>query len=86
MRDVVLQGADDQQVIAISREPGLLGEAVVVELLAGDVTERLRARVVESQPVVVSGTVRHRLRLETVNGASHESNTAHLLQRGPAGQ
>ena len=86
MRDVLLQRASDHELIAISREPGLLGEAVVVEFPADHVTDRMRARVVESQPVVVGGSVRHRLKLEAINATSRDSNAAQLLQRGPAQQ
>ena len=86
MRDVLLQRAGDHELIAISREPGLLGEAVVVEFPSDQITDRMRARVVESQPVVVGGSVRHRLRLEAIGATSHENDTDHLLQRGPAQQ
>jgi hypothetical protein len=79
MRDVVVQGAGDQEVILISREPGLLGDEVVLEFPADEVTARLHARVVESQPIVVGDAVRHRLRLEAIHSASHDSDAAHLL-------
>jgi len=66
MRDVVVQSVAHNEVIAISREPGLLGEAVTVDVSAEQPGSGMHARVVESQPVVVNGTVRHRLRLETI--------------------
>jgi hypothetical protein len=70
MRDVVVQRAGRREVIAISREPGVLGEAVTVEVPAEDAGVRIRARIVESLPMVVDGTVRHRLRLEAIGAAS----------------
>ena len=70
MRDVLVQSAARDEVIAISREPGVLGEAVTVEVSAEQPGSGVLARVVESQPVVVNGTVRHRLRLETVGAPS----------------
>ena len=85
MRDVVVQKrAGDRDVIAISREPGVLGEAVVVEVPADETTEGLKARIVESQPVVVNGTVRHRLRLEAMGAASRDGGN--VVQRGSARQ
>ena len=84
MRDVLLQRAGDHELIAISREPGLLGEAVVVEFPADQVTDRMRARVVESQPVVVGGSVRHRLKLEAIGARSRDTDADQVSQRGPA--
>ena len=66
MRDVLVEHADPNQVIAVSREPGVLGETVKVEVAAHEHRARIAARVVESQPVIENGTVRHRLRLETI--------------------
>ncbi len=86
MRDVVVQRAGDREVIAISREPGVLGESVVIEFPADDTSAGLQARVVESQPVVVNGAVRHRLRLEAIGAESRHGDAEYLLQRGPARQ
>ena len=69
LRDVLVQSADQREVVAISREPGVLGEAVTVEVSAAQTGAGVHARIVESQPVVVNGTVRHRLRLEAIGAA-----------------
>ena len=66
MRDVLFEHVNPNEVIALSREPGVLGETVKVEVSAQERSARVAARVVESQPVVENGTVRHRLRLETI--------------------
>lgn len=88
MHDVIVQRASNRELIAISREPGVLGETVVIEFAAEETAAGLRLRVVESQPVVVNGTVRHRLRLEALGGASAHSETESdhqfALQRGDA--
>lgn len=81
MRDVFVQRAGDREVIAVSREPGVLGEVVAIELPADDTSAGLQARVVESQPIVVNGTVRHRLRLQAIEASPH-GDAEHLLQRG----
>lgn len=70
MHDVVVQRAGRDEVIAMSREPGVLGEAVTVEVRAHATHSSVRARIVESLPLMVSGHVRHRLRLHTLGEAS----------------
>ena len=62
LHDVVIQSKTDGHIVAISREPGVLGESVSVQLLADDESE-LTAKILESQPIVVDGSVRHQLRL-----------------------
>jgi hypothetical protein len=71
MRDVLVQRTRDGDVIAVGREPGVVGETVALELPADDAVS-LQARVVESQPVVVNGSVRHRLRLRETDGTSDD--------------
>lgn len=85
MRDVVVQHTGNGQVIAISREPGVLGESVIIQFPADETSAGLQARIVESQPIVVNGTVRHRLRLEEISLASN-GETDDAFQRGPARQ
>jgi hypothetical protein len=86
MRDVIVQGAGDEGVVAISREPGVLGDTVVIHVPTDDAGAGLRVRVVESQPVVVDGTVRHRLRLLELEGSSARRAAADAVQRGTAPQ
>jgi len=71
MRDVLVQSVGRHEVVAISREPGVLGEIVAFEVSvsAQEPGSGMAVRVVESHPVVENGTVRHRLRLETVGAA-----------------
>lgn len=68
MREVVVQQAYGHEVIAISGEPGVLGESVTVDLEQGPTG--MFARVADSQPVVISGSLRHRLRLEATGATS----------------
>jgi hypothetical protein len=65
MREVVIQSATNDQIVAVSEQPGVLGELVSVKLAAQD-RDGLQARVLESQPIVVDGNVRHQLRLHQV--------------------
>jgi hypothetical protein len=64
-RDIGLHERYDGDWTAISREPGVLGEIVLVDLVDDGVT--VAARVVESRPVVTDGAVRHRLWLRKVD-------------------
>jgi len=65
-RDVVVQGRDGQDVVALSGEPAALGRGLSLELDG----ERRAVEVVESRPVSVDGRIRHRLRLRPVNVAA----------------
>ena len=62
-RDVVVQSTANEQILALSHEPGVLGELVFLQLPE---IGALHARVLESVPVMVDGSVRHQLRLHPV--------------------
>ena len=65
-RDVVVQQAEEGEMLAISRVPEPVGEVLTLELSQGHETERMVCRVLESRPLVIDGNVLHRLRLEAV--------------------
>ena len=71
LQDVVIQKSRPDHTIALSREPGVLGELVTVQFPNRDDTS-VWARVLESQPIVVDGNVRHRLRLHHLGEATLE--------------
>ena len=68
LRDVVVQPSSGPEVIAISREPGIVGEQLSVEVIAQDQSQSHEVQVAESRPIIVDGAVRHRLRLELISG------------------
>ena len=74
LRDVVIQSALDDHMIALSREPGVLGELVTVQFPTDNQTG-VPARVQESQPVVVAGSVRYQLRLRHVGATTSPDET-----------
>jgi len=82
MRDILVQRTGDGEIIAVGREPGVLGEAVSVAFPAAESGTSVRARVVESQPIVVDGSVRHRLRLREIDAARPSHDDAQNVQ-GP---
>ena len=69
LQDVVIQNTRPEHTIALSREPGVLGELVSVRFPHRD-DASVWARVLESQPIVVDGSVRHQLRLHHLGEAS----------------
>ena len=65
LRDIDIQSSTNGHIVAVSREPSVLGELVSVQFPT-QTSEVLRARVLDSQPVVMDGSVRHQLRLHHV--------------------
>jgi len=64
-RDVGLHERHDGDWTAISREAGVVGEVVLVDLLDEGIT--VAACIVESRPIVTNGAVRHRLWLRKLD-------------------
>ncbi len=70
MRDVIIregsQTETPEQLVIVSQQPGVLGETVLVRSPHED-DAVLTAQVLESQPIVVDGSIRHQLRLHHVS-------------------
>jgi predicted transcriptional regulator len=64
LRDVVVHWTRDNEWIALSREAGVVGESLELNLVLGRSPLRYPVRVLESCPVIIEGAVRHRLRLQ----------------------
>ena len=64
-RDIGVSEQKDGVWIATSREAGILGETVVVDVL--DARISIAARIVDSKPILTDGAVRHRLVLRRVD-------------------
>lgn len=67
--DVVVQQSERDEWIALSREAAVTGETLVLDVVltdadVGDMRQRFPVYVIDSQPVVVNGDVRHRIRLQ----------------------
>ena len=66
--DVVVQPYGKDEWIAMSREPALTGETLMLDLVANEpdgceLRERLPVCVIDSRPVILDGELRHRIRL-----------------------
>ena len=75
LRDVVIQRTDDNELHALSQVPGMAGEEMSLDLMGAGSTLGLKVKVIDSRPVMVSGAVRHRIRLALL-GASAEVTEA----------
>jgi hypothetical protein len=64
-RDIGLHERYDGDWTAISREAGVRGEIVLVDLVDDGIT--VVARIVDSKPVVADGAIRHRLWLRKLD-------------------
>jgi hypothetical protein len=73
LRDVVVNRTSRDEVMAVSQAPGVVGETLTLDLMGGGVAVALRVRVVESRPVIINGSVRHRLRLGLLEPAVEQA-------------
>lgn len=64
LSDIILQPSENEDLIAISRDPGVVGEMLSVHVMTRHGTVRTPVRIAESRPIVANGAVRHWLRLE----------------------
>lgn len=70
LRDVVIDRTSRDELLAVSHVPGVAGEEMSLDLMGSGMTLALRVKVIESRPVILEGSVRHRIRLELVDAAS----------------
>lgn len=78
LRDVAIDRTAVDELSAVCHVPAVVGEEMSLDLLGAGDRLQCRVRVVESRPVVVDGSVRHRLRLAVISrvralGASLEA-------------
>jgi hypothetical protein len=64
LNDVVVHQSRSDEFVAISREPGVVGEVLAVQIMSRQGTTYAAVRIAESRPLVADGAIRHRLRLE----------------------
>jgi hypothetical protein len=61
--EVTVQQGDGTDLIAISREARTPGEMLIIELVDGSTHVHTPVRVADSRPIIVAGSVRHRVSL-----------------------
>ena len=70
LRDVTVQDTQENELLVIGREAGVVGDELTLEVADTESAVRASVRVVESLPIIINGAVRHRLRLRRVHGSS----------------
>ena len=68
LRDVHVQAGAEGELTALANAPGMIGEEVRLDVSGGTRTLTLAVRVVESRPVILSGGLRHQVRLQVLGG------------------
>ena len=66
LRDVIVQQDPQGGLVVVGQTPGVVGEHLTLDLTGGGQVVTLRVRVEESRPVILDGSVRHRVRVEVL--------------------
>jgi hypothetical protein len=77
-RDIGVSERKDGNWIATSREAGILGETVVVDVLGEGIT--VAATIIDSKPILTDGAVRHRLWLRRLDVERRDPTRAENLE------
>ena len=86
LKDVVVQRAQPQELLAISHAAGVLGEEMTLDLIGSGKTLALKVQVLESRPVIIDGSVRHRIRLRLLENDAARMLPSQAIAAGvPAG-
>ena len=64
LREVVVEMRGTDELVAVSHSPGVIDDEMFLELIGEGRNVQVKVRVIDSQPVIVGGAVRYRLRLE----------------------
>jgi hypothetical protein len=63
LRDVVIDRTERDELLAVSNAAAVVGEVLSLDLIGGGQNVAIKVRVIDSRPVIIDGTVRHRVRL-----------------------
>lgn len=64
LREVIVERADEHEIVAISREPAAIGEQLKLDLAQRQPHFASSVYVLDSRPMAIDGAVFHRLRLK----------------------
>ena len=73
LRDVVIERMEHQELVVISQAPTVIGEEMSLELFSGRGCIALSVKVLDSRPVVIAGSMRHRLRVVVTKQGAQET-------------
>jgi hypothetical protein len=68
VRDVTVFHGVEHELVVISEDPEPSGERLTLERIVDGQVTSIEVSVVDSQPAIVDGAIRHRLRLKSLNG------------------
>jgi hypothetical protein len=74
LRDVVIHRTNNEELQAVSHVPAVAGEEMTLDLMGAGSTLGLRVKVIDSRPMMVDGSVRHRIRLALLNGHAEDED------------
>jgi hypothetical protein len=63
LREVVVDMRGTNELVAVSHSPGVVDDEMFLDLIGEGQNVELKVRVIDSQPIIVDGAVRYRLRL-----------------------
>jgi len=72
LRNVVIDRPERDELLAVSNAAAVVGEAMSLDLMGGGRSLALKVRVLESRPVIIEGSVRHRLRLALMSALDQQ--------------
>ena len=83
--DVIVEPNGDDEWIAMGREAAVAGETLILDIVQRDADEgelryRLPVCVIDSRPIILDGTLRHRIRLH--RGSSPAVSFEQQVRRG----
>ena len=74
-RDVVIERMDHEELVVISQGPAVIGEEMSLELFSPSGCIALKVRVLDSRPVVIAGSMQHRLRVVVMKQGAQETQS-----------
>ena len=76
LRDAVIERVDHQELVALSQTAAAIGDELFLELFSGHGCLALQVKVLDSCPVVIAGSVRHRLRVAVTRAGALETESS----------
>ena len=67
LRDVVINRIGVDELLAVSNAPAIVGEMLSLEVIGAGQRATMRVQVLDSRPVIIDGSVRHRVGLKLVD-------------------
>jgi hypothetical protein len=71
----VIERIDHEELVVISQTPEVIGGEMSLELYGGSRCIALKVRLLDSRPVVIGGSMRHRLRVLVMKVGAQEAQS-----------